>query len=224
MVPQHLQLVQPHTSRWLEEEISLASNLKGLGLFENGHVMKPSLQEAVSISSYVSLPFPIQQSMGAADANIFPVGLRKSPAGRPTGHLGPPPSFNPVPTKQVSFPFPGKQVPSMPLQMEKQNDNRCTNKTIRGSHLRIIVWCRGQFLLQSISLALKFFNVSITFVFFLPDFDQDQDYDVVALANNLSQAFHYGVYNNGDIEEVHGSAEPDDKDEILLKVKLPMQK
>ncbi|KAK7304901.1 hypothetical protein VNO77_42795 [Canavalia gladiata] len=215
MVPQHLQPVQPHTSRWLEEEISLANNLKGLGLFENGHVMKPSLQEAVGISSHVSLPFPIQQSMGAADANgmlyglskalesvipsrvdavassgvitdnlaiktsAFPVGLRKSPVSRPTRHLGPPPGFNPVPPKQgiestvsdsisgnpimddyswldgyhlrssgnglgpnvslsysqlnsqqvsnnglsgpVSFPFPGKQVPSVPLQMEKQN-------------------------------------------------------------------------------------------------------
>ena len=31
---------------------------------------------------------------------------------------------------------------------------------------------------------------------------RDRDYDVAALANNLSQAFRYGLYNNDDIEEV----------------------
>lgn len=31
---------------------------------------------------------------------------------------------------------------------------------------------------------------------------QDRDYDVAALANNLSQAFRYGIYNNDDNEEV----------------------
>ncbi|OIW13908.1 hypothetical protein TanjilG_31797 [Lupinus angustifolius] len=41
---------------------------------------------------------------------------------------------------------------------------------------------------------------------------QDRDYDVAALANNLSQAFRYGIYNNDDIEEVHGSLERDDED------------
>ncbi|KAL2603651.1 hypothetical protein AAZV13_09G022000 [Glycine max] len=41
---------------------------------------------------------------------------------------------------------------------------------------------------------------------------QDRDYDVAALANNLSQAFRYGIYNNEDIEEVHGSLERDDED------------
>ncbi|RZB42320.1 protein SMG7-like [Glycine soja] len=214
MVPQHLQPVQPHTSRWLEEEISLANNLKGLGLFENGHVMKPGLQEAVGFSNHVSLPFPIQQSIGADTNGMFygfskalesavpskvdtiassgvvtdnlavktsalPVGSRKAPVSRPTRHLGPPPGFSHVPPKQgiestvsdsisgnpimddyswldgyhlhsstkglgsngplnysqsnsqqvsnnglsptASFPFPGKQVPPVPLQVEKQN-------------------------------------------------------------------------------------------------------
>ncbi|KAL2322376.1 hypothetical protein Fmac_026755 [Flemingia macrophylla] len=214
MVPQHMQPVQPHTSRWLEEEISLANNLKGLGLFDNGQVMKPGLQEAAGFSSHVSLPIPIQQSIGAdtngmfyglskafesvvpskVDAiassgvhtdnlavktSVMPIGLRKAPVSRPTRHLGPPPGFNPVPLKQgiestvsdsisgnpivddyswldgyhlrtstkglgsngplnysqsstqqvgsngfsptVSFPFPGKQVPSAPLQVDKQN-------------------------------------------------------------------------------------------------------
>ena len=31
---------------------------------------------------------------------------------------------------------------------------------------------------------------------------QDRDYDVAALANNLSQAFRYGIYNNDDMDEV----------------------
>lgn len=31
---------------------------------------------------------------------------------------------------------------------------------------------------------------------------QDRDYDVAALANNLSQAFRYGLYNNDDLDEV----------------------
>ena len=31
---------------------------------------------------------------------------------------------------------------------------------------------------------------------------QDRDYDVAALANNLSHAFQYGIYGNDDIEEV----------------------
>ncbi|KAK1351420.1 hypothetical protein POM88_054350 [Heracleum sosnowskyi] len=31
---------------------------------------------------------------------------------------------------------------------------------------------------------------------------QDKDYDVATLANNLSQAFRYDIYNNNDNEEV----------------------
>ncbi|EOY25480.1 SIT4 phosphatase-associated family protein isoform 1 [Theobroma cacao] len=41
---------------------------------------------------------------------------------------------------------------------------------------------------------------------------QDRDYDVAALANNLSQAFRYGIYSNDDMDEVHGSLERDDED------------
>ncbi|XP_047947956.1 serine/threonine-protein phosphatase 6 regulatory subunit 3-like [Salvia hispanica] len=40
---------------------------------------------------------------------------------------------------------------------------------------------------------------------------QDRDYDVAALANNLSQAFRYGIYSNDDTE-AHGSVERDDED------------
>ncbi|KAL0407524.1 UNVERIFIED_CONTAM: Serine/threonine-protein phosphatase 6 regulatory subunit [Sesamum latifolium] len=41
---------------------------------------------------------------------------------------------------------------------------------------------------------------------------QDRDYDVAALANNLSQAFQYGICTNDVIDEGHGSAERDDED------------
>ncbi|KAF5811247.1 putative SIT4 phosphatase-associated protein family [Helianthus annuus] len=41
---------------------------------------------------------------------------------------------------------------------------------------------------------------------------QDRDYDVAALANNLSQAFRYGIYENDDNDEAHGSLERDDED------------
>ncbi|GMI93199.1 hypothetical protein like AT1G30470 [Hibiscus trionum] len=41
---------------------------------------------------------------------------------------------------------------------------------------------------------------------------QDRDYDVTALANNLSQGFRYGIYSNDDTDEVHGSLERDDED------------
>ncbi|KAK9153471.1 hypothetical protein Sjap_000951 [Stephania japonica] len=40
----------------------------------------------------------------------------------------------------------------------------------------------------------------------------DRDYDVAALANNLSQAFRYSLYENDDAEQVHGSLERDDED------------
>nr|GMD17582.1 serine/threonine-protein phosphatase 6 regulatory subunit 3-like isoform X1 [Ipomoea batatas] len=43
----------------------------------------------------------------------------------------------------------------------------------------------------------------------------DRDYDVAALANNLSQAFRYTIYDNDDAEEVmsgHGALDRDDED------------
>ncbi|KAK6932082.1 SIT4 phosphatase-associated protein family [Dillenia turbinata] len=41
---------------------------------------------------------------------------------------------------------------------------------------------------------------------------QDRDFDVATLANNLSQAFRYGIYNNDEIDEGHGSLDRDDED------------
>ncbi|RVW38796.1 hypothetical protein CK203_074165 [Vitis vinifera] len=40
----------------------------------------------------------------------------------------------------------------------------------------------------------------------------DRDYDVAALANNLSQAFRYKIYGNEDGEEDHGALDRDDED------------
>ncbi|KAF8395000.1 hypothetical protein HHK36_018939 [Tetracentron sinense] len=40
----------------------------------------------------------------------------------------------------------------------------------------------------------------------------DRDYDVAALANNLSQAFRYNIYENEDADEGHGAFDRDDED------------
>ncbi|KAL4576947.1 hypothetical protein LXL04_013048 [Taraxacum kok-saghyz] len=40
----------------------------------------------------------------------------------------------------------------------------------------------------------------------------DRDYDVAALANNLSQAFRYNIYDNDETEEGHGNLNRDDED------------
>ncbi|KAK6917077.1 SIT4 phosphatase-associated protein family [Dillenia turbinata] len=41
---------------------------------------------------------------------------------------------------------------------------------------------------------------------------RDRDFDVARLANNLSQAFRYGIYSNDEINEGHGSLDRDDED------------
>ncbi|AAF79824.1 T6D22.8 [Arabidopsis thaliana] len=42
--------------------------------------------------------------------------------------------------------------------------------------------------------------------------EEDRDYDVAALANNLSQAFRYKIYGNDDNEEDHNALDRDDDD------------
>ncbi|XP_059429624.1 nonsense-mediated mRNA decay factor SMG7 isoform X2 [Corylus avellana] len=215
MVPQHLQPIQSHASKWsVEEEALLANGLKGLRFVENGHIMKSeqdfgistpalsaSIQQAVSANtsgmsySYtkapeaVTLAFTSSRAMpdnlAVKTSSALPAGLRKNPVSRPVRHIGPPPGFSPVRSKQVnesisgldlvsgnplmddyswldgyqlpsstnspgpngpnssvnhpsysnpqpisisngfsgtvSFPFPGKQVPTIPFSMEKQN-------------------------------------------------------------------------------------------------------
>ncbi|KAJ3693572.1 hypothetical protein LUZ60_009052 [Juncus effusus] len=41
---------------------------------------------------------------------------------------------------------------------------------------------------------------------------RDRDYDVAALANNLSQAFRYGIYNDNNDDEAQATVERDDED------------
>ncbi|CAL9075785.1 unnamed protein product [Musa textilis] len=45
---------------------------------------------------------------------------------------------------------------------------------------------------------------------------RDRDFDVAALANNLSQAFRLGIYTNDDIEEAQGSFERDDDEDVYF--------
>ncbi|XP_048621393.1 serine/threonine-protein phosphatase 6 regulatory subunit 3 isoform X2 [Brassica napus] len=46
--------------------------------------------------------------------------------------------------------------------------------------------------------------------------DDDRDYDVAALANNLSQAFRYKMYGNDDNEEDHHNALDRDDDDVYF--------
>eukprot|EP01018_Ginkgo_biloba_P018105 Gb_14287 [translate_table: standard] len=41
---------------------------------------------------------------------------------------------------------------------------------------------------------------------------RDRDYDVSTMANNLTEAFRYGMFENGDAGEVHGTIDRDDED------------
>lgn len=77
VVPLHLQPVQPHTSRWLEEEIALANSLKSLRFMDNGHGRQPNLPEPVSMSNHTALPVSFQQSIGASTASSI-YGLSKA--------------------------------------------------------------------------------------------------------------------------------------------------
>ncbi|ESW13493.1 hypothetical protein PHAVU_008G201200 [Phaseolus vulgaris] len=79
MVPQHPP-VQPHSLRWLEEEISLANSLKGLRFMENGHMMKPGLpfKEAVAISDPPARAVPTQQSVSTGTSIFYGHDLSKA--------------------------------------------------------------------------------------------------------------------------------------------------
>ncbi|CAK8538657.1 unnamed protein product [Lathyrus sativus] len=78
MMPQSLQPVQQHSSRWLEGGVSLVNSFEGLGFSENGHVVKPEfpLQESVSIFNHASLSVPFQQSVSTGTNSFY--GLPKA--------------------------------------------------------------------------------------------------------------------------------------------------
>lgn len=144
MVPQHLQPIQSHASKWsVEEEALLASGLNGLRFVENGHLMKAeqqdmgistptalsaSIQQAVSANtsgmsySYTKAPEAATLAFGSSRAipdnlavktsSALPAGLRKSPVSRPVRHIGPPPGFSPVRSKQVNESISGSDLVS----------------------------------------------------------------------------------------------------------------
>lgn len=64
IVPQPLQLIQPHTSKWLvEEAASLANGLKGVRFMENGHVMEHEMQKDLGMAYQAVHPVSVQQSL-----------------------------------------------------------------------------------------------------------------------------------------------------------------
>ncbi|KAK8697658.1 hypothetical protein V6N13_113797 [Hibiscus sabdariffa] len=168
ILPQYLQPVQMHASRWpVEEAMSLANSLNGLTVLENGHLTKQDMQENVGLSHSDTCSIAIQQpitssgiqtkapetvmpsridpmvsprvtddALAAKTTSASQVDMRRNPISRSVRHLGPPPGFSPVPlkpantlyvnnsssglTRTISFPFPGKHVPMVQFQTEKQ--------------------------------------------------------------------------------------------------------
>lgn len=62
-VLQHPQPIQAPSSMWLGQQASLANGLRSLNITENGHVMKPGMQEDTPISHHYSISLPVQQSV-----------------------------------------------------------------------------------------------------------------------------------------------------------------
>ncbi|CAK7330641.1 unnamed protein product [Dovyalis caffra] len=72
IVPQHLQPIQPHTSKWLVEEASsLANGLKGVRFMENGHVMEHEMQKDLSMAYPAAHPVTVQQSLNVNTSGMF---------------------------------------------------------------------------------------------------------------------------------------------------------
>ncbi|KAK8655206.1 hypothetical protein V6N13_107796 [Hibiscus sabdariffa] len=62
ILPQYLQPVQMHASRWpVEEAMSLANSLNGLTMLENGHLTKRDMQGNVGLSHSATCSIAIQQ-------------------------------------------------------------------------------------------------------------------------------------------------------------------
>lgn len=52
----------------------------------------------------------MSDNLAVKTSSALPVGLRKSPVSRPVRHIGPPPGFSPVPSKQVNEPISGSDL------------------------------------------------------------------------------------------------------------------
>ncbi|GMH13035.1 hypothetical protein Nepgr_014876 [Nepenthes gracilis] len=126
--PLHHRVMETRNVPWLvDQKNSLSNGLRSLSFMENGHVMKPNMQEGLGISDadingalysghrravQVGLPsiaagFPYS-NMNAVDATVKKAATTsaaiKSQAIRPVRHHGPPPGFSPVPSKQLNIP------------------------------------------------------------------------------------------------------------------------
>ncbi|XP_050369105.1 nonsense-mediated mRNA decay factor SMG7 [Argentina anserina] len=123
------EIPQPLEPPVRSEEISLANNLKSLGLMGNGQVLKSEhvssslpFQHPVNGSTSsmfysharapeALLPFKVDivassgppvEGLTLKTSSAFPAAIRKNPVSRPVRHLGPPPGFSHVPAKQVN--------------------------------------------------------------------------------------------------------------------------
>ncbi|KAI4373646.1 hypothetical protein MLD38_011752 [Melastoma candidum] len=134
-LPQFFQPMAPQSSIWLGDDGSvLANNLNNLSMQQNGHFMKPEVQNISHFHPPASLPVPSaargfynqirSQDLGMLPSRIgtvattglvadvlaaLPPGLKKNPVSRPVRHRGPPPGFSSVP-KQVNEPIMGSTM------------------------------------------------------------------------------------------------------------------
>ncbi|XVF19392.1 hypothetical protein REPUB_Repub11eG0106700 [Reevesia pubescens] len=72
ILPQHLQPVQMHASRWsVEEATSLANSLKGLTVVENGHLTKREMLDNVGLYNPAARTVAIQQPIGTGAGGMY---------------------------------------------------------------------------------------------------------------------------------------------------------
>ncbi|KAK9290918.1 hypothetical protein L1049_009097 [Liquidambar formosana] len=78
---QHLQTIQPLSSKWMvEQQASIANGLNTLSFVENGFAMKPGLQEHLGESPLAALPLPYPQSVNLNAGNIYSGQLPEIPS------------------------------------------------------------------------------------------------------------------------------------------------
>lgn len=85
---------------------AVSANASGMSY---GHA---KVSEAVIPSKIDAFPYSgaMSDNLALKTSLALPVGLRKSPVSRPVRHIGPPPGFSPVPSKQVNEPISGSDL------------------------------------------------------------------------------------------------------------------
>ncbi|KAK1587437.1 hypothetical protein Q3G72_012811 [Acer saccharum] len=83
-------------------------NISTSGMFYN-HTKAPEAVIPSKIDSIASSGITID-SMAVKASSALPAVARKNPVSRPVRHLGPPPGFSPVPSKQVTAPISGSDM------------------------------------------------------------------------------------------------------------------